>query len=151
MNIKELIRYDLPDFTGIVVADGAAYLETIRKLGASVAWRFNITNALKFDKIIIAGNMKSKNYNNKGDYFIADIKNIVTIRKLAKMLEYKEIVDYQNKNFGNWISKQLNIKDTIEPLGIDHRNAILFENPTEIREFSTSYFRNLSNPVTYIK
>jgi len=150
MNIKELIKYELPNFTGIIVADGAAYLEKIKEFGASVAWRFSIENALKFDKVLIAGNMKNRDYNNKGDYFIANIKSIVTIRELAQMNGYKEIVEYQNKFFGNWITNQINTINNVEPLGIDVRNAIIFENATDIKKFSTSNFSFLSNPITYI-
>ena len=150
MYINEFVREELPDFKGIVIPDGAAYLEKIRDFRVTVAWKFKIQNALKYKKVLIAGNMKNRNYNNKGDYFIADIIGIVTIRELVKLPKYTEIVDYQNENFNNWISRDINTRNNIDPLGIDIRNAILFNNPTEIKEFSSSNFRNLSNPVTYI-
>lgn len=150
MNIKELVKYELPEFRGIIVADGATYLEKLRQFKASVAWRFNKERGGIFSKVLIAGNMKNPKFNNKGDYFIADIKEIVSIRELVKMPAYSDIVNYQNENFGNWVTQQINTKDNIDPLGVDVRNAILFENPTEIKEFSTSNFNFLSNPVTYI-
>ena len=150
MNIKELVKYELPEFRGIIVADGAAYLEKLRQFKASVAWRFNKERGKIFSKVLIAGNIKNPKFNNKGDYFIADIKDIVSIRELVKMPAYSNIVNYQNENFGNWVTQQINTKDNIDPLGVDVRNAILFDNPTEIKEFSTSNFNFLSNPVTYI-
>jgi len=150
MNIKELIKYQLPTFRGIVVADGAAPLEKIIELGASLAWRFSIENAVKFEKVLIAGNIKNKDFNNKGNYFVADIKNIVTIRELVKMNEYEKVIKYQNKFFANWITNQLNTNNNIEPLGVDVRNAIIFENASEIKSFPILNFNFLSNPVTYI-
>ena len=151
MNIKQLVKYDLPDFTGIIVADGAAKLDEIIKFGASVAWRFNKDSASRFDKVLIAGNRKGNtSFHNKGKYFIADIIDCVSIKELSKMSEYKEIINFQNKYFGNWITKQLNTYPNDE-LGVSMRNAILFKNATDIREFSTSNFSNLSNPITYIK
>ena len=66
------------------------------------------------------------------------------------MPAYSNIVNYQNENFDNWVTLQINTSDNIDPLGVDVRNAILFEKPTEIKEFSTSNFNFLSNPVTYI-
>ena len=148
MNIKQLVKYDLPDFTGIIVADGAAPLKKIREFGASVAWRFNKENGKKFNKVLIAGNMKGLN-KNKGQYFIADIIDCVSIKELAQISKYKEVIDYQNKHFGNWIIKDLNTFPN-DKLGVSLRNAILFKNATEIKVFSTSNFSNLSNPVTYI-
>jgi len=150
MNIKELVKYELPEFKGIIVADGAAHLDKLRHFGASVAWKFNKDSGKRFNKILIAGNIKDPLHYNKGKFFIADIKDIVSIRELAMIFDYSEIVNYQNANFGNWISRQISTKDHSQSLGIDERNAILFQNPTEIKAFSTSNFSFLSNPVTYI-
>ncbi len=146
MNIKQLIESDLPNFTGVVVADGAAPLEVLQNLRASVAWRFKIENALEFDEVLVAGNIKKVN---KGSYFIAQIKNIVTIREFANMPEHQNVIDYQNKHYGNWIANA--IRKNEANTGLDSRNAIIFEKPTEIRQFSTNFFSYLSNPVSYVK
>lgn len=148
MNIKELVKQDLPDFRGIIVADGAAYLNELKDFKATIAWKFKKERGKVFNKVLVAGNKKEP-LSNKGSYFIADIVDIVTIRELAHMSAYHKILEHHKKYLGNWIEKQMEIRDNIEPLGIDLRNAILFKNPIE-GKFSTSNFSFLSNPVTYI-
>ncbi len=143
MNIKELISHDIPEFTGIFLSDGSASLEMIRNFGVSLAWKFNKNKGEKFDRVLIAGNNQSR-----GQYFIAEIAEIVTIKELSQKEEYYEVLNYQNKNFNNWILQRIN--GVIFDNTLNERLAIVFKNPTEIRKFSQEKIEFLANPVVYI-
>lgn len=143
MNIKEIIKKDIPYFTGLTVTEGFLSLETIKKNGVTLAWIFNEARAKKFNKILIAGGREYK-----GKYFIADIKEIVSISELLKNDKYKEAITFQNNQFDNWISDRQN-KKIIDNV-LNERKAIIIDNYSEIKEFSTKDFKFFSNPFTYV-
>ncbi len=144
MTIKEIIHKDIPFFTGLTVVEGFLSLKDIKQNGVTLAWVFNEARAKKFHKILIAGNKEDK-----GKYFIADIKEILNINELIANGNYKEAIDFQNKNFGNWISDRQN--NRISDNALDDRKAIIIDNCSEIKKFSTKDFNFFSNPVTYIQ
>jgi len=41
MNFKDLIEKDLPDFSGICVAETLTPIEKVRSFGISLAWKLN--------------------------------------------------------------------------------------------------------------
>ncbi len=143
MKIKELINQDIPEFTGIFLSDGSASLEKIRNFGVSLAWKFNKNKGEKFEKVLIAGNNESR-----GQYFLAEIAEILTIKELSQKNEFADVLNYQNNIFNNWILQR--IKGEILDNTLNERFAIVFKNPTEIRTFSQEKIEFLSNPVAYI-
>lgn len=143
MNITEIINKDIPYFTGLTVTEGFLSLETIQDNGVTLAWIFNEARAKKFNKILIAGGRKYK-----GEYFIADIKEILSISELIKNDKYKEVIAFQNKEFDNWISDRQD-KKIIDNV-LDERKAIIIDNYSEIKKFSTKDFKFFSNPFTYV-
>jgi len=143
MNIKEIINKDIPSYTGLAVTEGFLPLEKIRSNGISLAWVFNETRAKKFDKILIAGGRKYK-----GNYFIADIVEIISVKELLEKGNYNDVIKFQNKEFNNWIADRQD-KKIIDNV-LNDRKAIIFKNPSEIKKFSTKNFKFFSNPITYI-
>ena len=151
MNIKELIRYDLPDFTGICVQEGVP-LNTARELGVTLSWKIRgkgIENAIKYNKIIVVGNnnhdkkIPHESYNDeKGIYFTAQITDIIS------MYDYLQ----ETNGMADENIRRHHIWDSFPKYKWDKERYILFfENATEIEPFSIKSFRLMQNPIFYLK
>ena len=142
MNFKDLIEKDLPDFSGICVAETLTPIEKVRSFGISLAWKFNLNRGKQFNKILIAAGG-----NERGKYFIAEIKEIINIREAFNRDEFKEAINFHEILFGDWITQRIN--GTLIDDILNERNAIVFENTSKIKHFSISEFQFNSNPVYY--
>jgi hypothetical protein len=135
MNIIKIIQKDLPDFSGICLREGDTSIEKVREYGVSLAWKMNVNRARSYKKVLIVGNNA-----NKGKYFIADIISILSIKDTYNSGLREEGIKYQEEIYGKWITERINgvIKDN----ALEERFAILFENPSEIKEFSSNFSFN---------
>ncbi|PKP22754.1 MAG: hypothetical protein CVU05_02530 [Bacteroidetes bacterium HGW-Bacteroidetes-21] len=142
MNIKDLIEKDLPKFSGICVAETITPIQKVKVFGISLAWKFNLNKGKQFDKILIAAGG-----NDRGKYFIAEIKEILSVKDLYNRIEFKKAIKYHQDLFGDWITQRVNgiIKDNV----LNERYAIIFEKASKIEHFSINDFQFNSNPVYY--
>lgn len=163
MDIIGQIKKDEPNFKGIAVND-AVSLETIIELGVTMAWVIFPNNpALKFKKIIIAGNDKLKHpcYSppngegchqrlmQKGKYFIADIVKIVRCEDY--MIETKGDGDENFKKHHCFKKYPLKPDQRTGKYWEENkpRYAVYFKNPTQNKNFSSTNFDFLRNPIIY--
>ncbi len=143
MKITDIINNEIPNFSGIFVCEGSAILEKIRDFKVTLAWKFNKNRGEKFHKVLVAGNNESR-----GLYFIADIEGILSVKQLSEIAEFKNVIDFHNERWDNWISRRVN--GEIFDNTLDERFAIIFSNPTEIKRFTETKIEFLGNPVGYI-
>jgi len=130
MNILEAIKKDEPNFSGICIREGAISLQTIKELGANLAYLFNKARAGEYEKVLFAASGDER-----GKYFIADIKDIINVRELYTVNE--RAVKTHEEYWGDWITNKIenNISDEV----LEKRYAVIFENPTEIKQFSADW------------
>lgn len=165
MSIINQIRRDEPNFSGIAVND-AVSLQTIIELGVTMAWVISIDNpALSHEKILIAGNDKlnhpcysppngtgcHQRIMQKGQYFIADIEKIVRCEDY--MVTTKGNGD---KNFRkhHCFKKYPLQKHPITGKYWEEnkpRYAVYIKNPSENKDFSSTNFHFLRNPILYFE
>ena len=175
MSIINQIKRDEPQFKGIAVND-AVPLENIIELGVTMAWVISIDNpALIYDKILIAGNDKKYHpcyhprYNTnkvkecqgchdriyqKGEYFIADIEKIVRCEDYMV-----ETNGYGDESFRKHHCFKFEDNKPLKPdlktgkywEENKPRYAVYIKNPTEIKNFSSTNFHFLRNPILYFE
>ncbi len=133
MTITEIIKKDLPHFNGICIREGKADIYRIKEFGISLAWTLNTNRAKNYSKVLIAGN-----YESKGKYFIADIKEIISISNVVKKGNWKDALVYHQEIFGEWIDERIegNVNDND---ALNERVAVIFENPSEVRYFTEDF------------
>jgi len=143
MNIKSIIEKDLPKFTGICVREGYIQLEEIKKNKVAMAYLFNKDRVKQYigKEILLAASGKDR-----GKYFTAKIKNILSIKELKKQNKYESAINFHDKLFDNWINDR--VEGKIQDDVLDKRMAIIFENPTEIKKFSADWV-SFSRPSFY--
>jgi predicted ATPase len=135
MNIIEVIRKEIPDFSGICIREGDADIKKVREFKITLAWKLNRHRANEFKKILIVGANK-----NKGKYFIADITSVLSIKEAYSEGSRKEGINYQEEIYGKWISER--ISGVIQDNALEDRYAILFDEPTEIKKFKSDFSFN---------
>jgi AAA15 family ATPase/GTPase len=143
MNIKEIIKKDLPKFTGICVREGYVELEKIKRFKVAMAYLFNKNKAKNYigKQILVAGSRK-----NRGKYFTAKIMNILSVRELWENPKYRDAINFYEKIFGKWISDRITNK--VNDGVIDKRMAVIFDTPSEIESFNTNWV-SFSRPSFY--
>lgn len=124
MNIVEIIKKDEPHFTGICLKEAYAELETVKQFGISMAWLFNKYRAENYKKILIAGYDDEKGY-----YFLADIKEIISVKEAYQRGVWQNAIDYHES-----INKNL-----LDNEALDAGFVVVFENATEIKRFSEDF------------
>ncbi|MDD5151658.1 MAG: AAA family ATPase [Flavobacterium sp.] len=135
MNIIDIIEKDIPDFSGICIREGDADIKKVREFEITLAWKLNKFRAKNYKKILIVGANK-----NKGKYFIANIVSVLSIKNAYLEGTRKDGFDYQEEIYGKWITER--ISGVIQDNALEERFAILFENPTEIKKFSSDFTFN---------
>lgn len=133
MNIVEIIKKDEPHFTGICLREAYAELETVKQFGISMAWLFNKYRAQNYKKILVAGYDDEKGY-----YFLADIKEIISVKEAYHRGVWQNAIDYQESIFGKWITERIN-GNLPDNEVLDARFVVIFENATEIKQFSEDF------------
>lgn len=132
MNFVEIIKKDLPNFSGICVREGDADIEKVRVFEITLAWKLNKHRAEAFKKVLIVGAN-----NNKGKYFIADIISVLSVKDAYIEGTRMSGFDYQEKIYGKWITER--ISGLVQDNALEERYSILFKNPTEIKKFSSDF------------
>ncbi len=134
MNIVEIIQKDEPNFTGICVREGETPLEKVRGFGIAMAWLFNKWRVQQYigKKILVAGHAAYK-----GKYFIATIKNIITVRQAAESKDFPDAIANNDKLYGNWIDWWCTHDKPNNP--VDERCAIIFHEAEGIKYFSQGF------------
>jgi hypothetical protein len=143
MNVTEIIRQDEPEFTGVCVIEGYTPLSEIRRLGISLAWTFNLQRVKNYKKVLIAG---KGDY--KGQYFTAEIEKVVSVAEVYAEGKWEEAIDLNEEIFGTWISER--VSGVVKDDTLNERLAIIFKNPSEIKQFHTQNFRFNRNSFAYI-
>ena len=59
-DIVDIIKKDLPDFTGICIREGDADIKKVRGFEITLAWKLNKYRASNYKKILIVGTNKNK-------------------------------------------------------------------------------------------
>ena len=132
MNIIDIIKKDIPDFSGICVREGDADIEKVREFEITLAWKLNKHRAESFKKILIVGAN-----NNKGKYFMADIISVLSVKDAYLEGTRMSGFDYQEKIYGKWITER--ISGLVQDNALEERFSILFKNPSEIKKFSSNF------------
>ena len=135
MNIVDIIKKDLPDFTGICIREGEADINKVREFEITLAWKLNRYRAKNYKKILIVGTN-----NNKGKYFIADIVSVLSVKEAFNEGTRIEGFHYHEEIFGKWITER--IAGVVKDNALEERSSILFKNPTEIKTFSSDFTFN---------
>ncbi len=136
MNIIETIKKDFGGkFEGICVREGNIPLDVLKSTNVSMAYLFNKERAERYigKQVLVAGGG-----NERGKYFTAKIKDVLSVRELWNTNKFEAGIDLHENIFGKWISDNIDKPETETPF-LDKRMAIIFEDPTDIKEFNTNW------------
>ncbi len=153
MTIKDLLNSKFPNENAICVLTRVDF-DYLEKTEASLAWKISYDNVKNYNRLIIVNLGGNKNV--RGEFIIADIDEIYTVREIKKRYiennlttKLEKLINNEKKlsNPENAVFSERNLKLNLE---IDSRLVITFNSKTIKKGYLDEDFKGLSNPAFYI-